>query len=72
MQGILELRLDSAESKVIDRYMESQISKRFDFDFHVAANILGIDEINIQNEYMNATKIVRKFRVIFPERNNSS
>ena len=68
MQGILNLRLDSTQNKVIDRCMESQISERFRFDFHVAANILNKNVVDIQNEYENATKIVRRFHVIFPKK----
>lgn len=66
MNAILEGRL-SKNNKVNEWDMTTRITQTFNFDFTAAANVLGVIEASLKNEYEKATKQLRKFHVIFGE-----
>ncbi|WP_010253005.1 hypothetical protein [Treponema primitia] len=65
MNGLLELLLSS--NKPMEWNYISKMSSTFNFDFKIAAKILGVGEGDLENEYKKATKLIRKFHVIFLE-----
>lgn len=65
MNAILKGR--RSKSKLTEYDITTKIEQRFNFDFSAAANVLGVVEAELKNEYEKATKQERHFHVIFGE-----
>ncbi|MDR1307424.1 MAG: hypothetical protein LBK74_07610 [Treponema sp.] len=65
MNAILEARL--SKNKALEWEMTTRITQTFNFDFKAAANVLGVVEASLKNEFEKAAKQLRKFRVSFSE-----